>query len=327
MKRSLIASKRLGFSFGLCQAGMLARALEDPEAGRVGEAFAQACKLSGSTETLDEERVTNAGFLSFAFPPDEGGKPLRNRIVYGPTAFDNGGRLFAARAHEFLHALQYRKAVVLHTDPFNVNAPFFLCPEDYVRRKELLEADAYAKGAWLQSLASVRHEEMSGALDKTPLSVGKFNELRAEAGSLQKTLEQAAVAAGDNHGQWLGDGSLSAARDLWHALALEEYANIIKARKEEGEKNFVFVRMTDDDAKEIGLSFGPNPFDNGVAPLQLSPANKKTLEKLNEELGITAATALPTIDEALAQKGMTRGGLIAAAYKSPAPPKAPKNSI
>lgn len=315
---------QLRFWFNHAAAEMAVRDLKDPEAGAIGIAFHDACKQAGSKEGVDEKQVINAAFSSFIFPPYAGQKGFQNEITYGAPALETNGRLFAARNHEFIHALQYQKAAILHADPFNAASPFIIAPEDYLRRKELLEADAYAKGAWLQSLATETDPTMGAALDKTPLSAGKFSDIRKETNGLQDTLEKAALAASASEGKWLADGSVTPARDLWHALALEEYARILKARKNAGEENFIFVRMTDSDARAIGTSFGPNPFEKSLPALQLSEENRQALDKLEASLGISAA--LPSLGEALAQKGLTRESFIKVSfdYTGTEPPEAPK---
>lgn len=314
---------QLRFWFNHAATEMTVRDLHDPEAGAIGIVFHDACKAVGSKEGIDEKQIINAAFSSFVFPPFTGQKGFQNEVTYGAPALESAGRLFAARNHEFIHAMQYQKAAILHADPFNAASPFIIAPEDYVRRKELLEADAYAKGAWLQSLAAGTNPAMGTALDRTPLSAGKFSDIRRQANGLQDTLGKAALAASACEGKWLADGSVTPARDLWHALALEEYERILKARKKAGEENFIFVRMTDSDARDIGTSFGPNPFEKSIPALQLSEKNRQALEKLEASLGISAT--LPSLGEALAQKGMTREGFIKISfdYTGTEPPQAP----
>lgn len=307
--------------FGLREIGAATRRLRDAEWEDTGKAFDKAFAMTGCAEVISDAQLINASFRSFVYPPNPGERGFVNKMVYGLPAFESGGKLLAARTHEGLHAMQYRTAAVMHADPFNAAAPFFLTPEDYVRRKELLEADAYAKGAWLQSCAARDNPACASALDSTPLAVGEFDKIRRESGSLEETLEKAAAAAGACEGKWLADGSQGPARDLWHALALVEYAEIIKARRAAGEKEFFFVRMADEDAREIGNSFGPNPFQNFLPPLLLSEQNKKTLDELNKTLGIGTGF-LPALGEALAQKGLSREAFIAASLSHAAPANA-----
>lgn len=308
--------------------GRFTSMLTDPEAPGIGAIFNEACKKADVREIIDPFETINAAFRSFIMPPNPGEKGLRNKLVYGDPAFESGGRLFAARTHESIHAMQYAKAAAMHADPFNPAAPFFLTPEDYVRRKELLEADAYAKGAWLQSLAGAYSPETKGALDLTPLPASVFEEVRKTAATLQETLEKAAELAGSMQGHWIKDMAASTqeqdvwlvtpARDLWHKLALEEYKAIVEWRKKGGETSFTLVTMSEDDARAIGDSFGPNLFEKAAPPLRLSDSNRQLLDDLNAMLKDDIAKAKPLAD-ALAERSLTPESFISASYAYRAP--------
>lgn len=295
--------------FGIVESTALLRALHDPEAGAVGLSFLQAITALECAESANPGQKINAAFKTFVYPPYEGESGFKNAMDYGPAVFEKPGRFFAARVHEYIHALQYRQAAALHADPFNAATDFFLSPRDYLLRKERLEQDAYVKGAWLQNLAAEVFPRFVAAIDKTPMPAKTFRKIRAAAGSLAKALSQAVIAAAETSGEWHSNGQdLHPARDLWHKIALDEYEIIIKERMKNGMP--VFVRMTEKDVAEIGSAFGPNPF-NGDMTLVLSPENQERLERLEHELNIISHAHLPTIDDLLAKKEQTRAQFIA----------------
>lgn len=297
--------------------------LQDPELGPVGQQFRDEIKAAGCREGVHLKLSANAVFSSFVYPPRPGQKSFQNRISYGAVALENMGKLFGARVHEFIHGFQYKKAAAMHADPFNAASPYILSPIDYVLRKERLEQDAYAKGAWLQSLAKDRHADIEKALDATPIGVAEFERLRAAAPDLRKALADAALAASDCEGRWISADSRQPARDLWHKIALEEYARIIKARRAAGQQSFTFVRMDYADINEIGDSFGPNPFrgDNRFSTMpRLSAENRALLDALNHDLGLSIISGYTPIGDALDRQKQSRGDFIAASrgYRQPA---------
>lgn len=293
----------------LAQAKRWLADLHDPERGPLGAELSRAFLRAASAEIANERLAVNAAYNSFAWPPAPGRRGFRNAINYGPHVLGDAGRLFGARAHEHIHALQYRKAAALYADPFNDAAPFVLSPLAYVQRKERLEQDAYAKGAWLQSLLPVA---LQGALEKTPVSVEDFKALRRRHGNLDKTIAAAARAAARRKGRWLHNGSRHPARDLWHALALREYRSIMTARAARGVPLPVFVKMGAEDIAAIGDSLGSNPFRTdaklGTALPKLSPENAKLLAELEQAYHVPQD--LPTLGEALAAAKLSPATLI-----------------
>lgn len=263
--------------------------LSDPEKGAVGQALIDAFAKTGCTEKMHPDLSFNAVFNSFVYPPAEGEKSFRNEIAYGPVALEELTTLFAARCHEYIHALQYHAARILHADPFNAETDCFVGPEDYLIRKERVEQDAYAKGAWLCSLLAETHPEIVAAMAHVTLTVENFQKLREESSDLEETLAKAAEKAGDTLGHWIkGIDHPIRTKDAWHAHALAEYKNILETRLKEG-KPIAFIKMTDEDILAVGDAFGPNPFAaNGkLRPtferkLDLSPENRKELKSLEE---------------------------------------------
>lgn len=265
------------------------RGLSDPEQGVIGLALINAFAKTGCTEKMHPGLPFNAVFNSFVYPPEEGQRSFQNEIAYGPSALEKIATLFAARCHEYMHALQYHAAAVLHADPFNAETNVFVTPEDYLIRKERIEQDAYAKGAWLCSLLAETHPEIVAAMAHVTLTVKDFLKLRGESGDLDEALAKAADKSGETLGHWIkGIDDPIRTKDAWHAHAIAEYKNILEARLKEG-KPLTFINMTDKDILALGGAFGPNPFaENGklrpafARKLDLSPDNEKTLQSLKD---------------------------------------------
>ncbi|MDD9900437.1 MAG: hypothetical protein OXT65_05625 [Alphaproteobacteria bacterium] len=276
--------------------------LVDPELGPVGKDFHAAFVNAECKEFLGLKTTHNALFNSYAYPPFEGEEAFKNQIVYGTTVLDDAALLFSARCHEIIHALQYVHAPALHADPFNAETEAFISPRDYLLRKERIEQDAYAKGAWLCTLATDDHPDIREKMDSSMLSVKKFEELRAQHGNLHAALTAGAHAAANTLGVWVTNGPKTTAADNWHHLALKEYEAIIDRRLKDG-KSITFVRMEDNDVLALGQSFGPNPFaaaDGTLDPSFRQPSSfgediEKRLATLNAKIGITDETALPTL--------------------------------
>lgn len=297
----------LGLYFNLLQTQTLTARLYDPYYPDVGIDFTRRTQNLGCTEVMNLNYAINAAFTSFVYPPNAGQNGFVNRIEYGTPAFEMPGRFFAARTHELIHALQYRSAACLHTDPFNDATNLVLHPYDYLLRKERLEQDAYAKGAWLQSLAAKTIPAYAGVLDKSPVSVDEFNACKNSTRSLDDAIAKAAADAAEKYADWIDDGTQHPARDLWHMLALKEYESIIEKRLARGP--VIFVRMTEGDIHEIGASFGPNPFNNDMT-LKLSPENRALFDRLAAHPLIPPRESLLTVTEGIERERLTKDAFI-----------------
>lgn len=295
----------------------------DPERGAIGQQLTAAFNRASAREEAAPFMLINAAFRSFVWPPLAGQAGFQNVIAYGAPVLDDMGHLFAARVHEYIHALQYRRAAVLYADPFNAADDVVLHPLAYVQRKERLEQDAYAKGAWIQSLSVDRHKDVAAALDATPLSVADFTALRAQGGALVDVIARAAAQAAHCHGLWLHNDATHPARDLWHQLALEEYAGILRARRKAGQLPATYVRMGYEDIVAIGDTLGVNAFrhDRALAEAlpELSASNRALLAQIEQEFGLPAHDSLPTLRQHLKAHNEKPARMIARArnYRAP----------
>lgn len=303
--------------------------LQDPQLGSVGAAFHRATARIIHHEDLDFQMMPSAVYHSFRYLANPGQTSFSNYVLYGTEALDSRARLLGARTHEFIHALQYHTAAVLHADPFNEASDIIVSPYDYILRKERLEQDAYVKGAWLCSLAVGAAPDIIDAMKGSPLPIDTFQNIRAQSGSLQETFAKAARDTRNLLGAWQKGAAKTVIADEWHARALEEYEHIIKMRLQAG-NNITFVKMTGDDVLEIGNSFGPNTFGSNPADPalttieNLSPENAKKLAEINATLGITDRDRLPTLDSALQAQGTTRAVYLDTSKKHIGPPRPEK---
>lgn len=300
--------------------------MHDPELGPVGEAFHRATDSIIHHEDLDFQLMPSAVYHSFRYLANPGQTSFSNYVLYGIEALDSCARLLGARTHEFIHALQYHTSAVLHADPFNEASDIIVSPYDYILRKERLEQDAYVKGAWLCSLAVDDAPGVVAAMKGSPLPIDTFQDIRAKSGSLQEAFTVAARDTRNLMGVWHKNAPKSVIADEWHARALEEYAHIIKMRLDAGDK-ITFVKLSGEDVLEIGDSFGPNTFGHNTADPalttieNLSPENARRLAEINALLGITDRNQLPTLDDALQAKGVTRAAYLHASKNHVGPPR------
>lgn len=295
----------------------------DRELGLIGPRITAAFNRAAAAERANNKMTINASFRSFVWPPKAGEHSFQNIISYGAPVLDNMGRLFAARVHEYIHALQYRRAAALYADPFNAAAREVVHPLAYVQRKERLEQDAYAKGAWIQSLVQGQHADIRTALDRTPIGVADFETLRDQGGSLATVMARAARQAADCPGFWLHSNAKHPARDLWHKLALQEYEGILRARKRAGQLPTSYVRLAPSDIVAIGDTLGVNPFKvdhslAGALPV-LSDDNRALLARIERDYKLPAYDDLPTLKQVLAARGQLPRSMIAAARQYRAP--------
>lgn len=284
----------------------------DPAHSCTGDDFNRLAAKTGCAEDIDVKTPFNADFNSFIFPPHRGQNGFTNAITYGVAGLENTERLFAARCHELIHALQYQKSAALHADPYNAASTVILCPEDYILRKERLEQDAYVKGAWIASFALDDHPGILPALAHCPLPLSVFLEDKNRASGLQAAFHRAAKDCRNAKGAWInGVQHETIIADAWHERAAAEYERLIRQRLERGEK-LTFARMTEKDMADITLTLGISSVDPKTALdfETLSDKNREAIKRLNALCGITDKKSLPSLGTALKQQNETRASFL-----------------
>ena len=242
--------------------------IHDPEHGPVGPEFLNRFGQTGCVERPAKNSACIAAYQSFIYPPSPKTTGFTNAIAYGPAACDNTHLLFSAVIHERIHAMQKASAPILHASPYNSMTHIILCPRDWLTVQERCEQDAYAKQAWINSLYATQAPEIYKTSNSDPVSAHQFEILRKKRGDLESALHHTARTVMDCN--FYNDDTAEKSTSLqnptvtfsdhYHDLALDNYANIIKARMHDHAANIIFVRMDADDILSIGNSFGPNPF-------------------------------------------------------------------
>lgn len=267
-------------------------------------------------------RTAFAAYKPFIYLPLSGGHTFVNTLLL-PRAHGGVSRSDNARAiskwHEGNHALQHAGAPVLHATPQNEATRVVLCPEDYILATILQERDAYAKTAWMGSLAS-RDENLSDEqradiavlMNKQLITTTEFDQCLEQSGDLQEALGRASLLWDQKRLQ-RSDAPSIAAIDHYINEALTWYEESVKGGKLALKplSNFVsFVRMEDSDIVRIGQGLGPGTFGDAQVRsefknLPLSEEQRARLDALNTKLNIANRDALPTFTEELAKAGET----------------------
>lgn len=288
--------------------------LYDAEAGFVGQALTQAVSACNFTEIEASGQICENVYIPFDWHVG-----FVNTISYANRA-PVPENFVVSRCHELLHGIAWNAVPVLHASPFNRAAPVMLSPRDWVALFEMSEADAYAKTAWLTTLAAQGCEgDYRHALRHSPVTIDEFEQLRHTYGDLAKTLE---VAAGNGMSKQWGrderDGSGMSFAQFYHWLALRDYTNQLDFLDRRGIRPTI-VRADMGDLAAIGQSFGPNPFArNGYALTPLKPYEEAAVGALNARLGIYDESTLPHLATGLDWHGHTPQGFLACSRVPPA---------
>lgn len=266
----------------------------------------------------DDPRFIYGGYTHFTSYASGEGKSFINQITYNPlrTADQNT----VSQIHEKFHAIQWSTIPELHAVPNNMLAyqevPIILSPRSWVIASFLTEREAYAKTAWIATLQDKQNQ--SNALEA------------AMGGELvqPKDIEYWRSLYPDDLGFALGaasliwdelirarkqeDGSEINLRDHYIDLAIRQYnkKNSPRLHTWKTAANPIFIDLDDQAILSMGSSFGPSIFgkyspDPVFKDLKLTPKQEKSLRDLEGKLGIQPGQKLPTLREALAERGMT----------------------
>lgn len=236
-----------------------------------------------------------------------------NSLLYDPYGLKSQASVFAATAHENIHAHSFNKSAILHASPWNPAADAILCPRDFVKMILMCEQDAFAKQAWFSSLAK-DNRDVALKSDRAPVNARWFATMRKAQGTLQGALREAAAESMNTQRNDDKHGNLFTYEDYYRDWALNTYRSALASRA--GCKDAVPavpVRMDSADMVTIGQSFGPNPFDDGNGGLHsdfsalpvFTEEEEKLIADLNALLDISDDSALPTFREQMAATGQT----------------------
>ena len=281
--------------------------LKDDECPNLGENFVDAMIATKRREEIDlTDRPDIATFNPFSVQSG-----FRNLITYSTKSRENKGRLFLSQVHETTHAMQFANAAVYHADLFNKDTKVILCPHDFIRLRELAEADAYAKETWVMAVA-----QEQGLIDEKQcsariMSADRFNEIRLYAPSLGDALAEAAREIMDTPiGAKTAEGIKQIPlKHIYHWAAVKNYVHGLNFRQHDLQNgNLVFAQMDSGDVVSAGKSFGPNIYDHNDEPVKtmcdMDAVTAQTLADLNQHYGLQEPHDFPTLGDALAGFGL-----------------------
>lgn len=326
--------------------------LDDPECPQVGETFISKLADSGC-KIVDSETAANtqsqkdasrpaATYTSFNYyvenvPSNK--SAFVNRIVVNDDQDKRHATI--SLTHEGLHVEQWNIAPVLHASPFNgrysEQPSIVVCPSDWAKLFLLTEGDAFAKQAWMSSLAAHQDDQFIQAAKANPVTPEKFDEIRKSSIDLKQTLVKTANEALNNWHhknkissklrmkKW-GVADRTSFGEYYTGYALDMYEGSLRLQNP---TDITFVRMEQSDMVLAGETIGPNILQDSnfsgnnnlhsFIPRRL----QKKIMALNEKFGIASESDLPTFKQALKAIGHTPESYLAWSknpYGSPAAP-------
>lgn len=284
---------------------------------KVLELFDEAFEsVDARIKGVDEGKYVYGGYSHFKTYENDSGKSFINELTYNENRGAAENRL--SQLHEKFHSLQWSTIPELHAIHYNMmtyqDVPVVLSPRSWITASLLTEREAYAKTAWLALLEN--HTE--------------YDEEFAQAAS-QELVNPDDVAEWykrypDDLGFALGEASLRwdnlirakagennrkvKLRDHYIELAINQYDNCYRFNECDWAHKPVFIDLDDRAILALGASFGPSIFgkyypDPVFKNTVLTPEQEDMVQKLEAKLGIVTGQKLPTLREALANKGLS----------------------
>ena len=299
----------------LAYARQLLTSIHDPEEGKIGQKIIESLTKNGCEiiiEEFPEDSIAAKDKASAAYVPFDDDDPDQifvHQINILPSN-GNASRLLLSLVHEGgAHANAWSNAPALHASPYNTGNPakldFVLSPRDWIRAVILTEQDAYAKEKWIAALGAQHDPRLNAPEIQSVHTPQSFQQLRERTGSLHDTL--VTIANQSMTARFIGENYRFGHFYVGNALSTYNACNRINEKPE----GLIPVRMDLEDILAVGDSFGPNIlsderlFGRGDLSAFIFESGQKQIKQLNEKLGIEDEEALPTLREALAEKGMT----------------------
>lgn len=282
----------------------------------LGQAFIEALAATSATEEILTRTARNAPEQSVGeFVAFENGR-FKNAIAYRREDICSPGDLNSVRIHEGAHAMSYIHSAAGYAVPENERTNIFLSPRDSVIFSSLLEIIARAKQIEYDWVRTVRRQDSAETL-------AQMNHVLEQQGMktpVQNFAEFYVFYAMSIFFNEYNDKGVVTA-DAYHKDVLDIYPRGLErfsATRPGAPGSEHFVRMTIQDAIEIGHTFGVNVFETCPALTQrildgegISAATLNRIDRLNDYLGIEDERALPTLDQAIRADGLTRAQFIA----------------
>ncbi len=287
--------------------------LRDRSYGPVGKEFIRRFDASGcvdGTFEANDDAKGMAGFKPFSLLINrETGTFFSNRIIYHADSLTGPEQFFLSRLHECIHAIQAARVPVSHANILNKATNIVLCPRDQIVLIERMEQDAYAKAAWLGSLACRDQPGIRHASRENIDSVAAFESIRKKSHDLQQALSLMAKRVMNSRIENPYARNLTAG-EYYRDHALDTYALMLDNPQYIGGP-LVAVRLAPEDIWAVGNSFGPNTFGKDsvhpdfLKPPRLTERQQRMLAALNDRLDIENEDKLPTLRRALRAQGLT----------------------
>jgi hypothetical protein len=297
--------------------------------GCLGNDFIKVTNQLGLSQEINTAIPSAARYEYYSYP-----NGFLNKVKYGQKAFDSPASVFYMKTHEIIHALQAHKTPAVHFTPYNPHTNYIICPKDMIVINELAEHDAYAKHSWICSQLEEKQEELEFSLIKSPVRLSDFTETYRENleydedTALNRSLQQAGFFA-MNHVFASKNGGTKTLKEEEHNFTIDGYYSVCAYRqKMEPKKLPRIIRLDKEDIAAIGNSFGPNFFldKNGELletyshfPNFDSELNEQKYFRLNEMLGFSDESELPTLTEALEEDGVCKESFIEQSINKPLP--------
>ncbi len=272
--------------------------------------FAQTgCRIAEDEVPLDG---APASYRSFVYMPNDGGPTFANEML-----LDRDGRTDAqvhvSARHEKLHAIQWDHVPSLHASPYNQGSRYVLSPVSWVMATLLTESDAFVKTAWLN--AQELKQNYSAALcDQAMTEAVTPMDINANVVDPCQSMKYAATAWYHRF-KHKDDPSAPDVTFLDHYVeyAIKAYEESARLNDEGAVGDVQFVRLSREDILAIGSGFGPSIFSRANGTLDdsftLLPYLRKDLfarlVALEDKFGIGPDANLPTLQDALANDGMS----------------------
>lgn len=295
----------------IAESNVVFSSLYDVHLGPVGQDFLAAINTCGVREVeAPDYQICDNVYVPFAWPDGFVNTISYKSHAFAPEAF------IEARCHEALHAIAWSRVPVLHASLFNNASPVILSPYDWLRVFEMTEADVAAKTGWLMFLAAQHNPVFFESSRFSPVSAMDYAQLSGDTVAAIGTAANMALQkiwGRDNR-----DKKEMSFGEFYHWLALRDYERMLDFFEEQGIKPMV-VKMNEGHFRDMGRSFGPNPFDcSSYDLLPIKPCELLRIEALNKKLGIVERVALPCFDTVFQQSGedpyrflaMSKGALV-----------------
>lgn len=242
------------------------------------------------------ELVPDAPALSTYTPYAKSG--FLNKCVFGR---DVAEEFVISLVHQGNLALAWSNASVLHANAENPLAPAIPLPEDFVRIAERLAQDTYAKQAWMASKAAKIDPVFVKKTINDPVSVTEFTRWH-DTMDLPDALAMAACASME---KTFVKGKSETFADHIHAKVLSLYESQIDWLNDNG-LDVRFMRIEDQDIRDIGNTFGPNILlkVQALKPFRMNAENTLHAGRLREKYKI--GNDIPAFTESLSKAGLDR---------------------